>query len=286
MVNLHQALVQVDIYKKVVIRDMLCVEYKCMDQRDYFHFWTDCGCLVYCTAGKKIYSSNGEDFKVSPGSIFYMQKGAYTGKNFLDEQYCALMYFIPDSYFQEFLVKYPNYRLNVLKDHQNYPKIMQIENDTILDAYFHSVINYFSSQINKELLGVKVDELTLNLFSNKQHQYIARYFSSLSKEKTTHLKQVVEDNFASNLKLDELAELCALSLSSFKRDFQKVYGESPGKWILGKKLDLSRNLLVNTDKNVNEISFQCGFESTSHFIRSFKKSFGSTPQKFREAPNS
>ena len=92
----------------------------------------------------------------------------------------------------------------------------------------------------------------------------------------------MEDNFASNMKLEEFAQLCNMSLSSFKRAFSKIYGDSPGKWLLKRKLHLAQNLLRHTDKNVNEIAFQCGFESTSHFIRVFKKQFESTPLKFRE----
>ena len=107
MLNLYQTLKSVDFYKKVVIRDMLCVEYKCLDQRDQFDFWTDCGCLIYCTAGKKLYSSNAEDIEVKPGTILFMKKGAYTGKNYLEEQYCALMFFMPDSYFNEFFFAIP-----------------------------------------------------------------------------------------------------------------------------------------------------------------------------------
>lgn len=260
---------------------MLCVEYKCYDDRDYFDFWTDCGCFIHCISGKKIYGSLGEDINVNAGSTFYLKKGAYTGKNIHGDQYCALMFFMPDSFFQDFLTKYPHLKVKEL-DCVETGQIISIAPDQLLEAYFGSVMQYFATTVSKEILGLKMDELAVNLFTNPKHFEIASYLSSLSNDRSTSLRQIVEQNFSSNLKLEELAALCAMSLSSFKREFSRIYNDSPAKWMLKRKLKLSKNLLMTTDKSINEIAFQCGFEDTSHFIRVFKDMFSETPLKFRE----
>lgn len=285
MVNLYSALKSVDFYKKVTIREMLCIEYKCMDQREYFNFWTDCGCIVYCTAGKKLYSSNAIDFEVKPGAVFYMKKGAYTGKNYLDEQYCALMFFTPDSFYKNFLHRFPNLKLKTEEIENLWEDgIIPLQIEPSLEAYFTSIFNYFANiaNISKELLSVKLDELIINIFTQPKHKHFAAYLSSLELDRTTNIRNIMEENFASNLKLAEFAQLCNLSLSTFKREFSKIYGSSPAKWFLKRKLQLSQRLLRHSEKSVNEISFQCGFESPSHFIRVFKKEFGSTPLKYKE----
>ncbi len=284
MDNLYQALQAVDFYRKVTIRDMLCVEYKCMDRRDYFDFWTDCGCLVYCTAGKKLYRSSTEDFEVSPGMIFFMKKGAYTGQNYLEETYCALMFFMPESFFRDFLFRFPHLKLGNRQIESLWQDgIILLENEPVLTGYFNSVIAYFKSaaQISKDLLGIKLDELVLNLFTQPAHKHFAAYLSNIGSDRDVNFKYLIEENYASNLKLEEYARLASMSLSTFKRVFRKNFGISPGKWLLSRKLHLAQKLLKQSGKNINEISFQCGFESSSHFIRVFKKEFGKTPHKFR-----
>jgi AraC-like DNA-binding protein len=112
------------------------------------------------------------------------------------------------------------------------------------------------------------------------------YFCSLMQEpQAASLQAIMEDNYCFNLKLEEFAQLSNKSLSTFKRDFKKLFQCSPGKWLLEKRLDHAMNLLTNTDKTVSETAFQSGFESRSHFSRAFRDRFGfyaKQPQKSRQ----
>jgi len=90
-------------------------------------------------------------------------------------------------------------------------------------------------------------------------------------------------NFKFNLKLEDYAKLCNRSLSSFKRDFSKHFGTTPSKWLKNKRLDYAKTLLKDTDLNVNQIVFECGFQNNSHFIKSFKELYHTTPHKYRSA---
>jgi transcriptional regulator GlxA family with amidase domain len=47
---------------------------------------------------------------------------------------------------------------------------------------------------------------------------------------------MIESNVHSNLKLEEIAFLCNMSLSTFKRHFIVEYNEAPGKWLQDKRL--------------------------------------------------
>jgi AraC-like DNA-binding protein len=94
--------------------------------------------------------------------------------------------------------------------------------------------------------------------------------------------EIMEANFRFNLSLEEYAKMCHRSLSSFKRDFQEHFQESPGKWLLQKRLDHSAALLRNSKMNVTEIAFESGFEDVSHFSRVFKERFEISPMVYRE----
>lgn len=86
----------------------------------------------------------------------------------------------------------------------------------------------------------------------------------------------MEDNYCFNLSLEEYAKLCNRSLSAFKRDFQKHFNTSPGKWLMEKRLSHAMHLLNNLNRNVSEAAFESGFRNASHFSHVFKERYGIT----------
>ena len=64
--------------------------------------------------------------------------------------------------------------------------------------------------------------------------------------------------------------------------FQYQSGSEFGKWLLEKRLNYSLLLLRNHQKTINEVVFECGFESVSHFSRAFKARFDLTPSSFKK----
>ena len=55
-----------------------------------------------------------------------------------------------------------------------------------------------------------------------------------------------------------------------------IFNCPPGKWLLKRRLEHAKYLLELTDKNINEVTFETGFENASHFIKIFKKTYGIT----------
>jgi transcriptional regulator GlxA family with amidase domain len=92
----------------------------------------------------------------------------------------------------------------------------------------------------------------------------------------------MESNFAYNLRLEEYAKLCNRSLSTFKRDFESAYKIPPGKWLLNKRLDNARKLMLDSNKPLADVVFESGFENQAHFSRVFKDKFGVSPLHFKK----
>ena len=136
---------------------------------------------------------------------------------------------------------------------------------------------------DSSLLMLKFQELILTIADTHGNNEMGSYFSSLlNQPQAVSLQKIMEDNFCFNLKLEEYAQLSNRSLSAFKRDFQKQFNTTPGKWLLEKRLNHAMNLLSNTDKTVSEASFESGFENPSHFSRSFRQHFGVAPTRVKQ----
>ena len=93
----------------------------------------------------------------------------------------------------------------------------------------------------------------------------------------TDIHRVVEENYTSPISLEELAYLSGRSLSSFKRDFQSIYGETPAKWIREKRLSKARQVLQASQMSIADVAYSLGFENPTHFSRIFKQQYGISP---------
>ena len=283
MINLFEYISENKNYKKFVINDLLFVEYKCVVEETKAGIWSDTNYFVFVTSGKKMWKSIYHEYIVEAGDSLFVKRGANLVHQYFEEDYCALMIFITDDFIRNFMGRFSSIIRNELDVHPSMDAVIRIQLDAYLEGYVNSLASFFGAQNlpDKNLLTLKFEELLLNIFTQPLHKEVAQYLGTLNRSHTMQLQQVMEENFAYNLKLDQLASLCNLSLSSFKRTFKSVYNTSPGKWLLEKRLDFSSYLLRSSDKNVNEISFESGFEDVSNFIRSFKKKFNCTPLQYR-----
>ena len=148
-----------------------------------------------------------------------------------------------------------------------------------LVAYCWSLAPYFNdpSQVNPGLLRLKVMELLYNVMDCSKN--IFRQMLQLRQPVKTDIHRVVEENYTSPISLDELAYLSGRSLSSFKRDFQDIYGEPPARWIREKRLAKAHEMLRSSSLSVADVAYSLGFENPTHFSRIFKQQYGYAPSQ-------
>ncbi len=286
MIDLHGFLKASNDYKKLQVNDLLFIEYKCLVEEVKAGIWSDANYFVFVTSGKKMWRSIYNDYVVESGDSLFVKKGANLVHQYFDEDYCALMVFIPDDFIKTFIQRFATIVAKSAAIQQNRTDaVIRIQLDAYLEGYISSLASFLSAPTfpDKQLLHLKFEELLLNIFTNPRHRNLAQYLLSINKEQSASMQQIMEENFAYCLGLEQYAHLCNMSLSSFKRKFQKLYNTSPGKWLSDKRLDFAGHLLKTTDKSVNVVGFECGFEDPSSFIRAFKKRFSSTPLQYRDS---
>lgn len=79
--------------------------------------------------------------------------------------------------------------------------------------------------------------------------------------------------------LESLADIAGMSKFHFLRSFRELTGLTPHAYLTQKRLAKAFSMLKDTDKPVTEIAVECGFSDQPHFIRCFKKLWGTTPGK-------
>ncbi|HVX26909.1 MAG TPA: AraC family transcriptional regulator [Parafilimonas sp.] len=283
MINLFSAIKNSNAYRKLEVNELLFAEYTCMREETKLGIWSDSNYFAFISSGKKIWRSIYHSYEVNEGDILFVKKGANLTHQFFDEGFCAIFIFIPDDFIKDFLGKNSALIQHKEKDISSQDAILRLQSDELLESYYHSIQSYLflSQQPNKQLLQLKFEELLLSLFSNDKHSELKDYFFSLCNGQLYNMQRVMEQNFAYNLKLEEFAQLCHMSLSTFKKTFKEYYHTTPAAWLKQRKLDIALHQLLASDTSINQISFQCGFEDTSHFIRVFKQKHHLTPLQYR-----
>ncbi|MDW3197078.1 MAG: AraC family transcriptional regulator [Cytophagales bacterium] len=158
-----------------------------------------------------------------------------------------------------------------------------IASNEVISKFIESLEFYFQNPtlVNNDLLELKMKELVLLLVQSKYLDSILELIEDLYSGKRVRLRKTIETHLYTDLSVEELASLCSLSLSSFKREFKKEFSDSPINYITTKRLEKARELLKVTSLSVSEIAYEVGFNDPLYFTRAFKKKFGLAPTNAR-----
>jgi len=283
MINLYSTIKNSSLFSKIEVNELLFVEYTCMQEATKLGLWSNNNYFAFISSGKKMWRTIYHSYEVNDGDIIFVKKGANLTHQFFEDKFCAVFVFIPDDFVKSFLKKNSVLLDTAQKNLSDQDAVLRIEKDDLLEAYYHSIKSYLSlaQKPNEQLLLLKFEELLLSLFSNKQHKALTDYFISLCQDREYQMSMIMEKNFAYNLKLEDYAQLCHMSLSTFKKSFKQYYQTTPAAWLQQKRLELAYQHVLNSNLNISRISLECGFEDTSHFIRVFKQKYHFTPLQFR-----
>ncbi|PJJ66422.1 helix-turn-helix domain-containing protein [Chryseobacterium geocarposphaerae] len=159
----------------------------------------------------------------------------------------------------------------------------RINNDFLIQKYIEGLLFYFEnpSLVNDEILILKLKEIILLLSQTQDAENIQVILSQLFSSTTYSFKQIIEANLFLQLGIEELAQKTNLSISSFKREFKKLYDDSPANYIKSKRLERAAELLIATSERITDIAFDCGFNDLANFTKSFHERYQQSPTNYR-----
>lgn len=182
--------------------------------------------------------------------------------------------------------------------------------DNYLDRRFQNPIIFEQIySVQRTLIGEKLKQLTQLTQNEKNEQLNKEWFlemaeliilqekgnylafnglktvkTSTKKETLHRLKKAIaymNNCFLSNPDIGEIACFCNMSEFHFFRSFKQAFGITPYKYLLKRRLEFSKELLLQK-LPAKEIAIQCGFADVFTYSKAFKRTFGVSPTIYQK----
>ena len=155
------------------------------------------------------------------------------------------------------------------------PYVMLPQN-ALFAQFFQSLRGYFEVDAfpSEKLVDVKMLELVLTLLEVRPD--LKPLLFDFAEPWKIDISHFMEQNYTSDLNLDDFAHFTGRSLASFKKEFSSIYGEPPMRWIIGRRLAEAKHRIEQGAKT-KDVYRAVGFKNLSHFSKAFKQKYGIVP---------
>lgn len=225
--------------------------------------------IYYLTRGSCEYiMKDGERHKFSKGDIMYIPKGINYEVCFNDIDENDDIY-MKNAYLINFILTDPKGNETAFSDDIEH---IYSDSDGVLEEMFENIISlYFKNRV---------------LSTKSEFYAILSHIADVRTEENDSAVwkgiEYIEDNFNRPITVGELAKMCTVSETSFRRIFKETTGESPIKYINRLKIAKAKELLKSSEITVDEIAYFLSFYDKSYFCKTFKNITNLTPAEYRK----
>lgn len=242
-------------------------------------------CFLYMLKGEMQYTSHHDQLKISTNHSLLLNC-INSGKQIHDSNSNDTGEIVIVTFHPDILKKVYNKEIPLIFQPNNQISNQArraINNDFLIQKYIEGLLFYFEnpSLVNDEILILKLKEIILLLSQTQDAESIQVILSQLFSPTTFTFKQIIEAHIFEQVSVEDLAQKTNFSVSSFKREFKKLYHDSPANYIKTKRLEKATELLMASDERISSIAFDCGFNDLANFTKSFHAKYECTPTNYR-----
>ena len=246
--------------------------------------------IGYILSGTKYIYHNDSCTAVNKGETFLLDAGYHYIEHTIDEngRFEQITFYLNPSTLQRIIFGLNiNYGVSFSSTH-SCPKC--VRRNFAVAATIEPLRNFFigidSSLRNAGLLHndigqrIKLNELIYLILTNDDRCMKRKVLRSADTT-SGQFVNIIYDNIFNDISIESLAEQSNRSLTSFKKEFRRLFNMPPHRWIIEQRLMRAKIMLTSTTHTVSEVGVECGFANISHFIKLFKQRYHTTPALFR-----
>ncbi len=248
--------------------------------------------IGYVLHGRKLIYCGDKCRSVACGDLFYLGIGHHYIENLADERHPfeQIVFYYSPEWLQRIMRHLTvTYGLTVTNKHScdqcRAQNVIVMPCWGALRGFFGSTDAYLREEgpVRDEAAeNIKLTELVYHIASHGDCCLKSRMLGNLDSSRESFEHTVYEYVFR-DCPIEELARSTHRSITSFKKEFQRLFFMPPHRWFVRQRLTHARLLLISTTMSVSEIGAACMFANTSHFIKLFKREYGLTPAMYRSS---
>ena len=237
------------------------------------------GCLYLSYSGKDYVVNEGEYLLLSPDSPVSFRQGykaSYCSFYWLHFTASQRVHTVDFLDFDPKMIENENTIMLRMSAKLSYPDkiivLMKQLQDSIRSGYSNLSKNFMAATILCELYEQTFEDKIENIkceYSKKQLYY--------------DIVDYINENLYQELKVTDIAEHFGYNAKYLSHIFANLTGMSLKQFILKKKIAKANYMLIDTNKNIKELSICLGFIDYHHFLKTYKKMTGLTPTEYRNA---
>lgn len=158
-------------------------------------------------------------------------------------------------------------------------KFIKFIDDSNIVMHFFKIKESLTSneKVNEAYISVSINCIMAEVYTiNNYNTAIGKHVNMV-----TLAIDFIEQNFMKSITLEDICKNIMYSPFYFSRVFKNETGMAPYEYLIHRRLNYAKQLLIKTKLLISEISSICGYESPISFNKSFKKFIGITPKEFR-----
>ncbi len=246
--------------------------------------------IGYILSGKKYIYNNDQCREIGEGSLFVLDPGFHYEENTVaaNGRFEQIIFYISATTLQQIIFSLNiNYGLTFSSRHSCNScfanNFAASNSDTPIRNFFVGIelaLRNSGLLHNDIVQRIKLNELIYLILSGEDNCTKRKILRSADTSSGQFVNTIYENLF-NDVSIEQLATLTNRSLTSFKKEFRRMFKTSPHHWIIGQRLARAKIMLSSTSRTVSEIGVECGFANISHFIKLFKQRYGCTPASYR-----
>jgi len=230
--------------------------------------------IGYIVSGRLVLQFADEKIEANTGTIFLVRRNELVKALKIPDEnglpFKSINIFLTQNILRSYAIH------NKIEKQEKYignPAIDLSENK-FLKSYVESLLPYINEpdKFRPQMAQIKtIEAIELLLSANTNMKQL---LFDLSEPHKIDLEKFINQNFLFNIPMSEFARLTGRSLSTFKRDFKKVFNDTPERWLRNRRLEEAKYLITEKRQKPIEVYYSVGFENFSHFSDAFKLRFG------------
>ncbi|MCU7943816.1 MAG: AraC family transcriptional regulator [Candidatus Thiodiazotropha sp. (ex Cardiolucina cf. quadrata)] len=282
ILDIPKALFEMRDVQPLLFSDESSIFYKNLERNLInIEFHTTLPCIVYIKNGKEVITTcHDESFEVGPGEAIFLPIGLNLYSDYIHEGNGLNAYLL--FFGTDVLTRFLSTGLTPTLSISNEEAIYKMEVDALVKDYFVALHSAHGCLKNSpHLLQLKLLEL-LYLLDIHDDGSLRKSLSAVHRGGAKrNIKRLMDQYAMSGLSTKELAALSGRSVSTFNREFKTLYGVTPKKWLIERRMSHAHSLLSNNQWSVTAAAVEAGYSNISHFIAAFKKIYGKTPRQIK-----